>query len=484
MKILFYYRGAESIGIEYISSVLKEVGHKTELIFDPGFDDTFYFKPKIFKFQNVKEKLLTHAKYFSPDLIAFSSLTNNYPYVKEMARILKKELKVPTIIGGIHATALPDYVLKEGCFDMLCVGEGEYAMLELANRMDEGKDFSDIENLWIKHNRKIIRNKERPLIDNLDNLPFPDKDLFYSKEVFWRNVAVMTSRGCPYHCTYCINNFYFSRYGKSIFRLRKVDKVIEEIKIYKKKYNPLFIIFQDDIFTSSLIWLEEFSNKYKKEIGIKFVVSVYPNTINKRIVHLLKEAGCVLVEMGIQSGNESLRRNLLKRNETNDQIIEAAHLLKGEGIHLQTEFIFGLPQETSEQVWQSVIFNDKIRPNSTKTFVFYPFPGTELAEFSYRNGLLDDEAIKMINEGIGSYHTTLFLKNVNNDLFLNLAYLLPMFSKIPLFIRSVYFRKLCERKTTFFHRILGICALFFYPPIMVKEKLLDYIRMFWVYLFW
>lgn len=483
MKILFYYRGAESLGVEYISAVLKEAGHKTELIFDPGFDDTFYFKANLFNSLNVNEKLLRQAKHFSPDLIAFSSITNLYPYIKKIAYLLKKELKVPTIIGGIHATALPDYVLKEDCFDMVCVGEGEYALLELANKMERGEDFSSIENIWVKRGGEIIRNKERPLVEDLDSLPFPDKDVFYNKGAFWKDVQISTSRACPYHCTFCVNSFYLKKYGKKFFRRRRVDKVIEELKIYKKKYKPEMIDFLDDVFTSSVPWLEEFTDKYKREIGIKFLVNIHPNMINKPIVRLLKEAGCQVACMGIQSANEAFRKEMLKRNESDAKIIEAAHLLRDEGIQLSTEFIFGLPQDTVEQAWQSVAFNDMIKPYSTSTFVFYPFPGTELAEYSYKNGLLDDNAIKMINEGIGSYHTTLFLKDPNKHFYMNLSYLLPVILKIPRFVNRRYLRKLCERKTGILHKISGVCFIPFHNPSLFREKLLNYIRMFWIYLF-
>lgn len=482
MKILFYYRGAESFGIEYISSILKEAGHKTELIFDPGFDDTFYFKSNILNFLDVKEKLLIQARRFSPDLIAFSSITNLYPYVKEMARLLKKELKVPTIIGGIHATTLPDYVLKEDCFDILCVGEGEYAMLELANRMQKGKDFSDIENLWVKRNGNVIRNKERPFIENLDILPLPDKDLFYAKGAFWKSIQMMTTRGCPYHCSFCVNSFYLKKYGPTSVRRRGVEKVIEELKIYKKRYNPHFVHFEDDVFVSSLPWLEEFSYKYKKEVGIKFLVNIHPNMLNKKVATLLREAGCWCVCMGIQSADEKLRRDLLKRCETDLQIIEAVRLLEEAKIHIITEFIFGLPGETPREGWKSVQLNNKIRPFGTSTFIFYPFPKTELAEFSYSNGFIDDEYIEMINEGVGSYHTTSFLKNPNKDFFVNIAYTLPLFSKFPSLIQNGFFKKLCNRQTTWIHKFISILSLPFWNPILFLEKFLNYIRMFWVYL--
>jgi len=481
MKILFFYRGAESFGIEQISAVLKEAGHKTELVFDPGFDDTLYFKSPLFKLLNVKDKILSQARSFSPDLIAFSSTTNLYPYVKEIAYLLKKELKVPTIIGGIHATVLPDYVLKENSFDIVCVGEGEYAMLELADRMQNGRDFLDIENLWFKHNGKFIRNPERPLIEDLDNLPFPDKDMFYNKGAFYKSVQLMISRGCLYRCSFCVNSFYFNRYGVNTLRRRSPDNIMKELKIYKEKYGPKFINFQDDVFNTSIPWLQDFGDKYEKEIGVKYLINIYPTMVNKAVARLLKESGCWGVCMGIQSGNEAIRRSILKRNETNTQIIQATRILKEFDIRLVTEFIFSLPNETPEEAWESVILNDKIGPDSTSTFVFYPFPGAELSEYSYRAGLIDDETRKMINEGIGSYHTATYLKNSNNAYFLNIAYLLPLFAKFPWFIRKGYFKKICARKTNFMHRMLGVLGIPFSNPFLFKEKLLNYMRMFWVY---
>jgi radical SAM superfamily enzyme YgiQ (UPF0313 family) len=482
MRILFYYRGAESFGIEYLSAVLKSAGHETGLLFDPGFDDTFYFKTRIFDFLDVPSRLLNQAKRFSPDIIAFSSVTNLYPYVKNMARLLKKELNIPIIIGGIHATALPELVIKEDCFDIVCVGEGEFAMLELAKRMQQGRDYSDIGNLWVKRGGDVVRNKERPLIADLNSLPFPDKDLFYGHGAFWKSVQVSTSRGCPYHCTFCVNNFYLKRYGNKFFRRRTVDNVIEELKFYKAKYKPQIVDFQDDCFTTSASWLEEFKEKYTREIGIKFLVNIHPSLISKKIVRVLKDSGCCGACMGIESASAPFRRNMLKRNETDVQIIEAARLLRDEGIELSTEFIFGLPQDTAEQAWQSVVLNDEIRPNSTSTFVFYPFPGTELSEYSRRSGLLDDAASRDADEGIGSFHTALLLENSNRDFFMNLSYLLPVFLKLPGIIKRRWLRKICERKTNACHKAIGICFLPFHHPKLFKEKMLNYIRMLWVYL--
>jgi anaerobic magnesium-protoporphyrin IX monomethyl ester cyclase len=273
VRILFFYRGAESFGIEYLSAVLTQAGHHTELIYDPGLDNNFYVSSSLLKRLNVPKKLVRKAKDFSPDLVAFSSITNLYPYVKDMARALKAELKVPTVIGGIHPTVLPELVLQEDCFDIVCRGEGEYALLELANRLERGEDIADIENLWVKDSQGVIReNEQRPLIQDLDALPFPDKALFYRNGAFWRNVSIMTGRGCPYHCTFCVNSFYHqmnTRRGGMV-RRRSVDNVIQELTLYKQKYRPQTVNFQDDTFSVEIDWLEELRTNMRRRSIYRF----------------------------------------------------------------------------------------------------------------------------------------------------------------------------------------------------------------------
>lgn len=482
MKILFYYRGAESFGIESISAVLKKGGHQTELIYDPGFDDTFYFKAGIFNVLNVNKKLIQEAKAFDPDLIAFGAITNLYPYVKTIARQLKKELNVPHIIGNIHAASIPDYVIKEDCFDMVCTGEGEEAMLELANKMEAGEDYSNIANIWVKKDGAVIRSKDRPLIMDLDTIPFPDKDLFYKKGAFWKSVQAVTSRGCPYHCTFCVNNIYYKKYDGKFLRRRRVDSVIEEVRIYKKKYKPSIIHFMDDVFTASGEWMEEFTEKYSREIGIKFLVNVYPSTINKHMARLLRDAGCELACMGVQSANEEYRRKMLQRNESNAKVVEAATLLREVGIRLSTEFIFGMPDDSPEDSWNAVLLNDKIKPTSTSSFVFYPFPKTALAEYAKKHGYLDENAETMVNEGNGSYHTTLFLKNPKKDFLMNISYLAPLFLWMPTWVSRKFLRKLCDMKSTLLHRWVAVLIIPLHNPNHFMEKLFNYIRMFVYYI--
>ncbi|KPK42874.1 MAG: hypothetical protein AMJ78_01005, partial [Omnitrophica WOR_2 bacterium SM23_29] len=252
MRVLFVFRNAEWLGIEYLSAVLRKAGHKTELLFDPGAGDIEY-KLFFLKTQKIiRKRFLQVARQFKPDLFCFSILTNLFPWCKETMRFLKSHFPdVPIIAGGLHPTMFPDVVIDVPEIDMICIGEGEDALLELCDSMEDGSRRKDIMNIWFKEDGKVIKNPLRPLRQNLDELPFPDKDLFYRYGCFRGRIYVMTGRGCPYSCSYCFNHSYRQLYkdaGKYV-RQRSVDNCIEELIYYKSKYKIDEIFFYDDTFT-------------------------------------------------------------------------------------------------------------------------------------------------------------------------------------------------------------------------------------------
>jgi radical SAM superfamily enzyme YgiQ (UPF0313 family) len=154
-------------------------------------------------------------------------------------------------------------------------------------------------------------------------------------------------------------------------------------------------------------------------------------------------------------------------------------LIKEEGIQLVTEYIFGLPDETPEKMWESVTLNRQIRADNTSTFVFYPFPGTALADYCIRKGLLDAETVEEINSGVGSYHTTLLIKHPHRDFALNMASLLPLFSRLPPFLSDGYLEKLCSRKHGLLAKTLGLISVPFMNTWQARERTQDLIHMTW-----
>jgi anaerobic magnesium-protoporphyrin IX monomethyl ester cyclase len=477
MRILFYYRGSEQLGVEILASILKQQGHDVGLIYDPGADNVFYFQLPIFKLLNIDKRLIKEAIEFKPDLIAFSCLTNLYPYVKSLATELKNHLDVPFIIGGVHPTTVPQKVMDDNIFDYLCVGEGDDALPELITALETGGDTTKIPNLWARVNGEVHRNAVRPLIQDLDSQPLPCKDLFYNSGAFYRSLLMMTSRGCPYKCSFCINNFYHQMRGEKekFVRQKSVSYTIKEIHSYMK-FRPTSIDFQDDIFGLNKSFMDEFADRYPKEIGLPFICNVHPLAVSQKHAQQLKKAGVAYAQMGVQSGDTDLRK-WMHRTETNEQIEQSCRYLKEAGVKLNTEFIFGFPTETSEQMWESVKLINRINSDSTATFVFYPFPETEAYSQVDGLGLMDENQRKSVHEGLGSYHTTVMIDQPYAKEALNLASLVPLFNMLPDFFTDKLLKKMYRWNHGAFIRAIGLLSLPLLNPWQFKDRVFNFSHM-------
>lgn len=486
MRILFFYRNAEWLGIEYLSGALKKAGHETDLVFDPGAGDIEYKFKFLERSFDLTKHMLKKAKAYAPDLIAFSSLTNLYPWVSRMANLIKQQMPTPIIVGGLHPTIMPELVINNPDIDMICIGEGEEALLELAESMDGGGSDYSIRNIWFKRNGTIIRNPIRPLMQNLDSLSFPDKDIFRQYGCFSERIYVMSGRGCPYQCTYCFNSYYrklLAGQGASYVRRRSVSSIINEIIYFKKRYkNVKEVFFYDDIFTIDDAWIKDFCRAYKKEIRLPFKILVHPQTVKRETMGLLADAGCIYVDIGIESGSEDIRRRLLKRSMSNKDIVNAARILKEVGIKFCTLNIVGFPTETRSQMWQTHELNELIRPDGTIVSVFYPFPKTELADFCIERGYISKaEYDKVCNgEGVG-YKSSSLLSNIEGEEALRLQVLIPILNKTPRFIHPLI-KRLPVNKFT---RVISI--FFLSIPrnayIRSKESLFMFIKSHFLYRF-
>lgn len=406
MKILFIAKGQESLTIETLSAVLKCSGHEVELLFDPGFDDLLGFINLSFLKLNDDQWYIDRIRSYNPDLICFSALTNLYNFVTEKAALIKKHFSVPIAVGGIHPTILPDYVLQNPDIDMICIGEGDEAIVELTDKMQHGLDYADTRNFWFKRNGNIIRNDIRPLIQELDEIPFPDRDIFYQYGTFAGTLYIATGRGCPFTCTYCCHHFLQKMYsGKGKYtRRRSVENVIAEIEQCIAKYNVKTIYSMDDLFTLDEQWIEEFADAYGKRIAMPLYCHVRPGTVTQRMVNSLKKAHCNSVFYGTDSGNEQMRYQIMNRRMTNQAIIDSAKVLKNNNIKITTSAIFCLPEETREQMLDTVNLIKQIKSDYAYTYMYYPFPKTESYEYCVEKGLLDKDTITRIYQGYGSFH--------------------------------------------------------------------------------
>jgi len=410
MKVAFIQRSMwEIMGIMFISAVLKEAGHKCE-VFIGG------------------KNIVRNLKRFSPDIIGISVVTDSYLWSLDVAKKIKENLDVPIVFGGPHPTFYPQ-VIKEDCIDMVCRGEGEYAMLELVNKLENGEDITKIKNFWIKQNDRIFKNDVRPFIKNLDDLPFPDREIYYKKYKFLRDYPIKTfliSRGCPYNCSFCCNyglKKLYKNKGKFV-RIRSVDNVIEEIKQVKEQYKIGWIQFVDDIFILNHSWLKEFFKKYPKEVGVPYACTIRADLLNAEIVKGLKKSGCIRVSFGIESGNDYLRNTVLNKDLTKTQIIKAAALLKKYKIKMSVYNMVGIPGETIENAFETLRLNRKIKADWPWCSILQPYPGTKIANyFRKENSLIDIEKIN-------SNRSLLNQKNVHE--FVNLQKLFYYYAKFPI----------------------------------------------------
>ena len=484
MRILFYSRGIESLGVEYLMAYLKKNGHKVELIFDPGLDNNLYYKIKILKYFNRWDKLIQKAVEWKPDIVAFSALTNSFPYTLEFLKLLKKYINVLFVFGGIHATALPEYVLENDEIDYVIRGEGELALSELVSCLEKNKSINNIKNLCYKENGNIKINLMRPLIKNLDILPFPYKESYYKARAFKTTLNIITSRGCPFKCTYCINNFYKKKLLKNIskgnifLRRRSPENVIEEIKENLKKYPIEHILFNDDAFIISPKWVNKFLDLYIDEIkNISFSFCYHHKFINSDIAGKLSKAGATYANGAIETANDYLRKNILKRNETDEEILKAMNILQRNNIKVATSAIFGIPFETRESRWETVNLVEKSNTDMINTYLMYPFPGTEILEIARKNGYLTDKGYLKVKQGLSSYHQESLFENMDIENASTIAKLLPLYIKGPRFLKVVVRFFMKKNIPNIAHFIYIFTSPFLYSG-WTKKWIGDLLRMF------
>ncbi|MFH0839254.1 MAG: radical SAM protein [Candidatus Omnitrophota bacterium] len=367
----YYEYGAPAI----LSAVLKKSGHTTSLL--------------------IGEKARHFTSKIRPsDIVAFSTMTGLHHWALAIASEIKKATTALTVFGGPHPTYFPG-IIEHPAVDVICRGEGEYPLLDIADTFDKGQDISQIANLWVKKEGHVYKNELRPLIEDLDGLPFPDRKVYYQRYAFLRKNPFKTfiaGRGCPYRCSFCFNPMLKAMYeGKGKYvRLRSPANLMQEIKNVRDTYGLKTIYFTDDILIINKPWLKNFFSLYKKEIFLPFTCDGRADILDEEIVVLLRESGCFCVRFGIESGNERIRTTLLNKNITNAQIVSAAALLKKYNLKFMTYNMVGIPEETIENVFETVTLNMNIKTDYPRCSLLTPYPGTQVEVYAADRKLLEE----------------------------------------------------------------------------------------------
>jgi anaerobic magnesium-protoporphyrin IX monomethyl ester cyclase len=419
-------------GIRTISGVLKNAGHDIRMIFMTLSEDYSrnYTTSELFQLL----RLCGDSK-----LIGINSFASTSKRAARIIHFLKQKTDIPLVYGGVHATISPDECIKHS--DIVCVGEGEGAILDLADAIEKNKPIEKIKNLWIRKNGKIIKNEVRNLIDDIDSIPFPDYEIqnhFILENGKLRKfleydlggqIFFLTGRGCPYGCDYCSNGLFNELYHgkrKKILRWHSPDYIIEGILFLKNKFPSLgYFDIRDDTFSlRPLEDIRKFCELYREKVNMRFKCLADPKTISEDKIKLLVDAGCTDIIVGIQ-GSERVNLEIYHRNQKDDDVLRAAGILNKykKKLAVMYDIITCNPYEKSEDIINIIRLIQRIpKPYylSVNNLVF--FTGSKLYERARNEGIIQsekDSAIQL-NYWDRSSHILLKRKDIYLVLILNL----------------------------------------------------------------
>ena len=416
MKVLFVIHDlgfADHIAIAHLSAIAKQLGHQT------------YFCTLD------RNDAGAIVKEISPNVIAYSVNIIGYRNTLEAHREAQKIHAFVSIMGGPQPTFSPETFAESG-MDAYCVGEGDLVFRDFLVSVEKGSSYDKIENL-------ITRNGEnplRPLISNLDDLPPSDRDLVISHS-FLRNAAKKTfyaTRGCPFNCTYCFNNYYRQLYkgkGPPIRRF-SVERLMREIEDIKRKYRMDFLKFGDDCFTIKAdAWLEEFAEKYRRRIGIPFNCYLRIDTVNDAILALLKNAGCYSVHLSVDSTSKHLRDVVLGRKMQSENIVERLRKIREHGINTFVNYMLAVPESTLEDDFNTIKQSKEAKVTYPSYTTTVPIEKTELWGYCVKRGLIDPATYRGDMSGCMERSALSCFTEKEKDIRYNIFLLGALTSKLP-----------------------------------------------------
>ncbi len=390
-------------GLKYISANAEANGHDARILFIPGYlEDGLH--PAIEKF----------ISDYGPDLIGISLMSIEYYPAKNLSRLLKEKFDVPIIWGGVHVIIKPDECIKHT--DYICTGEGERAVVSLLEHLQSGdrNSLPEIPGIWINRDGEITRNAAAQPETDLDSLPFQEyiPDYFFAfhdstihnlskNEKLFRMYALyggtchmmISTRGCPFKCSYCGNSAFIKVYGRKI-RERSVKNVIDEMREVIKNPYVLYMNFQDDcFFTHSREWIEEFCAEYRKHVNLPFIVRVIPTMMDREKIMMLKDAGMCWVVMGVQSGSDRVNYEIYDRKIKFESVRKAADIISETNSAAFYEMIVDNPYETEQDMIETInAMSTLTKPYIVSMAHLTFFPGTELAERAIRDNIVTPDA--------------------------------------------------------------------------------------------
>lgn len=370
------------LGISYIASYLQRHGHRTGLVV----------------LSRLNRNLVHRAvRAFRPQLICFTAVATEYPFIANVARQLKRHSPdIFLLAGGVHVSLNPESCLSDS-FDALCIGEGEEPVLELTKQLQEGRIPSGIGNLWIKHGSGTEKNPPRPFLQDLDSLPFPDREMWQE----WirgpaTHTSVLLGRGCPFNCTYCCNQALRKLAPGQYVRFRSPENIMQEVEeVVRRSPSVDELYLEVESIGLKMDWavdlcahLEQFNRQRREPVFFGTNLRLAPNARLEELFSAMKRANFRFLNIGVESGSERVRREILNRRYSNDDVIEAVRLARKHGLKVAFYNMIGLPGETIDDFQETVRINRLCQPDWHSAYIFFPYPGTVLHSLCREKGLL------------------------------------------------------------------------------------------------
>ena len=403
-----------NLGVLYLSENLKKHGHDCPVLFLSNLralDPTeSAFTENVDENEREVSEIVNFVGNLKPELIGLSLMTPHFRRAVNLTGAIQRALPASHILwGGIHPTLSPEECLEH--VDVICRGEGEEAIVELADCMERGKEYTSVHNLWLKENGRVIKNDVRPLLQNLSSLPFPKynyknhfvlheesitvlNEELYRTYMHWKGKMhnIMITRGCPFHCTYCCNSALKKLYSKKgkIVRRREIGEAIDELVTAKKMFPFLEMVdIQDDSFLfTDTQWVDEFTAEYRKKVGLPFYARTIPRFVTEDRMKLLKDAGLQHIQMGIQ-GSERINRNVYNRQVTNQTFLEATKIIHRFNITKHFDIILDNPYADDDDLLDVINLLVQIpKPFFVSCLSLSLFPFTDLYNMAHKDGMV------------------------------------------------------------------------------------------------
>ncbi len=394
-----------------------------------------------------KEQVISYVSSLSPKVIGMTAFTSTVKVAYRLLAAIKRAVpNALTVIGGPHVTFLPQEALSQEGVDVAAMGEGEETLSDIIGTYESGKGLDEVRGIAYKREGSMKLNPPRPMIENLDEVPFPARDLVSYERYRWQGVLeapIMTTRGCTFRCQYCSSSEMMGRR----YRTRSVQNVIEEIREVQEKYHVRDIEFIDDTFTLNMKRASQVMKSIVEEkLDIKLALSSRVNTINEDLMQDLKKGGTANMYFGVESGSQRVL-DLMQKGIKLEQATAAVNLAKKYNVGVLCSYIVGFPGETPEEMNQTIKFSVKLNSDYAQFSILTPFPGTPIYYELDRKGLISTKdwtlytvlhpLIKYEAFGYSANLVARKLADAYRVFYLRLGYLAKRRHMLPLIMKTI-----------------------------------------------